>query len=169
MEEYMEGYISTDVPRVEQTLSLPESKLESLRPWAVDGTGVTAAVRVLDSDGRIALVRNRWTDGWFLPGGAVEPGETPREAARRELREETGLDGTLGEQLVVLDQTYVSDATDEAWFDALYVVFSGTADGEILPESELGVSDDEIEAARWFESVPRNLHDGDLLGPYLSA
>ncbi|AXE24818.1 DNA mismatch repair protein MutT [Streptomyces globosus] len=47
-----------------------------------------------DSLSRVLLVRHPWR-GWVAPGGRVEPGETPREAARRELFEETGVRARL--------------------------------------------------------------------------
>ncbi|MBA0049683.1 NUDIX hydrolase [Streptomyces sp. AJS327] len=40
--------------------------------------------------GRVLLVHERERGCWELPGGGIEPDETPREAAARELREETG-------------------------------------------------------------------------------
>lgn len=163
----MTGGFAADVPRERQTIRLPASKLESFRGWAVDGTGCSAAARVEDPDGRIALVQNGWSDGWLLPGGAVEPGELPAEAAHREVREETGLDASIGDPLVVFEQSYVENDNGEEWFTAAYVVYAATADGEIPPASRLGVGDDEIAAARWFETPPGNLHDGELVRRYL--
>jgi 8-oxo-dGTP pyrophosphatase MutT (NUDIX family) len=46
---------------------------------------------VLDPDERLLLVRHTHHGMWGTPGGAIEPGETPAQAAARELREETGL------------------------------------------------------------------------------
>jgi len=68
---------------------------------------------------------------------------------------------------VFLDQTYVSEDDGEEWFSALFVVYSAKADGDIPDASQLGVTDDEIPAARWFDTIPEELHDGELLRPYL--
>lgn len=59
---------------------------------------VAAEVWVFDAAlDRVVLVRHRWR-AWVPPGGKVEHGETPREGAARELREETGLRLELLEQ-----------------------------------------------------------------------
>jgi 8-oxo-dGTP pyrophosphatase MutT (NUDIX family) len=50
-----------------------------------------AEAAVFDEDGRLLLIR-RADDGlWALPGGMINPGETPAHAAVREALEETGM------------------------------------------------------------------------------
>ena len=44
-----------------------------------------------NEEGRVLLVRTTH-EAWNLPAGAIDPGETPREAVVREVREETGLE-----------------------------------------------------------------------------
>ena len=51
-----------------------------------------AGVLLVDPDGQVLLARRRDGQGWSLPGGHIEDGETPEQAARRELKEETYLD-----------------------------------------------------------------------------
>jgi ADP-ribose pyrophosphatase YjhB (NUDIX family) len=52
--------------------------------------GMTLGVRavVLDGQNRVFLVKHSYVDGWHLPGGGVEVGETFRDALQRELAEE---------------------------------------------------------------------------------
>lgn len=51
-----------------------------------------AAAVIFDDAGRVLLIRENYDRyRWGLPGGAVEEGETPAEAALRETNEETGL------------------------------------------------------------------------------
>lgn len=50
---------------------------------------VTMVVR--DDRGRILLTKNADVNSWTLPGGSIEPNESPKDAAVREMREETGL------------------------------------------------------------------------------
>ena len=51
----------------------------------------SVSVALRDESGRVLLALHRETGLWVLPGGAVEPGESPAEAAAREMREETGV------------------------------------------------------------------------------
>jgi len=54
---------------------------------------ITLGVRLLalDAEGRVFLVRHSYFPGLHLPGGGVDLGETCRQAAEREAREEGGL------------------------------------------------------------------------------
>jgi 8-oxo-dGTP diphosphatase len=65
----------------------------------VTGSEPTRARVVIIEDGRVALIR-RIRDGrtyHLFPGGGVEPGETPEQAAVREAWEELGVEVRLGE------------------------------------------------------------------------
>jgi 8-oxo-dGTP diphosphatase len=64
-----------------------------------------ARLLILDAAQSVLLVRHRKIDPtapasfWVPPGGALEPGESHRGAARREMREETGLTADIGKEL----------------------------------------------------------------------
>ncbi|MGA9747269.1 MAG: NUDIX domain-containing protein [Nocardioides sp.] len=114
--------------------------VEELRAAVGNRTLLLAAagVIVLDERGRILLQR-RADDGlWGIPGGALEPGESFEDAARRELEEETGLEsGHLrlvdtysgpdffvrypdGDQAFVVGATFTTDqVTGEACADGV--------------------------------------------------
>ncbi|WP_175764436.1 NUDIX hydrolase [Burkholderia latens] len=53
---------------------------------------VSCGVVMLDGAGRVFLAHATDTTHWDIPKGQGEPGETPAEAALRELREETGIE-----------------------------------------------------------------------------
>lgn len=62
----------------------------------------SVAVLPRDDTGRILLVRDTDTGQWMTIGGAVEVDEPPEDAARREAREEAGIQVDLGEILDVV-------------------------------------------------------------------
>lgn len=60
-----------------------------------------AAVILRDETGRFLIERPTYRDHWLLPGGGIDPGEDPRGTARREVREELGLDVEVGRLLTM--------------------------------------------------------------------
>jgi len=63
-------------------------------PAAPQANSLVVAVTavVLDDAGRVLMIQRTDNNLWAVPGGAQEVGETPTEAAIREVREETGLE-----------------------------------------------------------------------------
>lgn len=53
---------------------------------------VSAATVTRDQDGRVLLIQRVDNGAWQIPGGVVESGEAPVEAAARETLEETGIE-----------------------------------------------------------------------------
>lgn len=60
------------------------------RALALDAPPIVAAgVAFVDPRGRVLFLHRADGEGWAFPGGGVEPGETPQQAAEREVHEET--------------------------------------------------------------------------------
>lgn len=68
---------------------------------SLPGKRAAAGVLFTDGRGRILLVEPAYKPYWDLPGGVVNRDESPQAAAAREVKEELGLDVTVGRLLVV--------------------------------------------------------------------
>jgi ADP-ribose pyrophosphatase YjhB (NUDIX family) len=100
---------------------------------------MTLGVRglVLDAEGRALLVRHTYLDGYYLPGGGVEPGETMEEALARELEEEGNV---VIEETPALHGIYLNRAASPRDHVALYVVRRFRLTGPYVPNREIAES-----------------------------
>jgi ADP-ribose pyrophosphatase YjhB (NUDIX family) len=62
---------------------------------------MAAGALFVDADGRMMLVEPCYKPHWDIPGGMVEPGESPLSACRREVEEELGITPPIGRLLAV--------------------------------------------------------------------
>lgn len=102
-------------------------------------------------DGAVLLVRLSYRNSWGLPGGLLKRGESPEEAALREVKEESTLEVELvGDPAVVVD----------AAAQRVDVVFRARPAPGVDPEGAVA-SSPEIVEVRWFPgaSLPDLQHE----------
>ena len=137
---------------------------------------VVSKVVISNSKGEILMAkvsRGFFTGCWTLPGGFVDYGEHPREAAQREALEELGVAITIPDPNAELGtfvdgdednivQTAIFNEEGINWVSFTYKCNSDLDHQEIIPK------DDEIEEARWFTvkdalSVAASMFDIDAI------
>jgi 8-oxo-dGTP diphosphatase len=116
------GVLDGSVP----TVSLVTEALAAYRPAPLQRV---AAYAYVVQDGRLLLTRNSVLGPtpatWVLPGGGIEHGESPLDTVRRELGEEAGLAGEVGDLLTVRDRHFTGTAPSgrEEDFHAIQIVY----------------------------------------------
>jgi 8-oxo-dGTP pyrophosphatase MutT (NUDIX family) len=106
--------------------------------------GVAAVIH--DVHGRLLLQEKSSGEGWSLPAGAIEPGESPEQAVQREVLEETGLVVAPREVLGVFggrDFRYVYPNGDAVEYTV--VLFRCAATGKVST-----ILDSETKSLRYF-------------------
>lgn len=98
---------------------------------------------------RVLMVLNR-NNTWSLPGGAVEVKETLKEAAIREVKEETGYDVTVSD-IIAVNEAFIND-------NHVYFI---TFKGQILKSPKEIPTEENILKVEWI-----NLDEADSLMPY---
>jgi ADP-ribose pyrophosphatase YjhB (NUDIX family) len=125
-------------------------------------------------DGALALHYHDRLEMWLAPGGHVDRDELPRETARREVREETGLDVDLlepetgvsveaGRELPPAEHVMLFDINvhpdGEVGHQHIdFIYFAEAANREVDPEGR-----DEADAEEWVWYTPEDLRNDDAL------
>lgn len=103
-------------------MSTPTAPTSSATIDAPRSPLIVVAAAVIIEDGRVLLTqRKRGTHlagAWEFPGGKVEPDEDPRDALARELREEVGIEATVGDAVEVTFHRYPGKSVLLLFFEA---------------------------------------------------
>lgn len=177
MSEHFAGNVY-ERERGEQMIMLAER----LRDLADRGTGATSAVPaapfdteglrrvspaigvealVIDANDQLLLARRRDDRTWCLPGGVCEIGQSPPDAALRELWEEAGVRGEVERLLGVFDGRRWGSRSTSHILHLIYLVRSD------CPEPSPGI--EMLETAFFAQdALPEDLHPGhDRRIPYV--
>lgn len=132
------------------------------------------AVRIVCFDAAGWILLLNWEDPvsrerlWEPPGGGIDPGETPLQAARRELTEETGLDAALvGERFVDVHRDTVWKGTRFTGPEQFFAAFFPTTRPPVVRDNLLPYEQTDLITHRWIDpaglpALPGRLEPPDL-------
>ncbi|WEL17248.1 NUDIX family hydrolase [Halorhabdus sp. SVX81] len=147
-----------DVMEFTRTRYVSRPRFETITERIQDnGLPYGAHTVVYRDDGALLLVRHDAVGKWVLPGGEVGTDETFREAARRELTEEAGIEAAFTD-LALLGRVQFYCNEYETW--GVLPIYEGRATETTLTVED---PDGEITDAEWFTSLPEDTRDRDVL------
>ena len=137
-----------DSPRLHNRKPAPAGFFCIYRKAFVDIRVAAYGVIVRDGEVLLSHLREATHSRWTLPGGGIDPGEDPADAAVREIFEETGyhatLDSILGVNSIVIPADQRPAGMDPV--QGIRIVYRASVIGGELTHEAEGSTDE----ARWF-------------------
>ena len=119
---------------------------------------VVAAV-IFDEQGRIFATQRgygEWKDWWEVPGGKIEPGETPQQALHREIHEELDAKVEIGPLLRTIDFDY---PTFHLTMHCFKCKLSGNHLTLIEHEAARWLKPEELDSVKWLPADVEIIND----------
>lgn len=107
--------------------------------------------------GELLLARHEQVEKWVLPGGEVRPGETPEDAAAREVAEEAGVEVDYDGLAMLMRLSITCDGRRMRGVVPVYAAQARTH------EPSVADPDGEVTRAAWFDDLPPDTRDREIL------
>lgn len=126
------------------------------KPATPDTHLVSYCVVISEEMDQVLLVDHKKSGLWLPPGGHVEPGEHPKEAAKREAQEELGIEAEfLVDEPLLLTMTKTVNNVARHTDVSLWYLLKGN------PHDSLDYDHDEFNQIRWFQISEIPFHHSD--------